>query len=296
MGKRRYHRAHRPAPDFHLEKLESRLLFSADAALLVPDAGPYEAANVAVITSDVEISSDVNTEGAESGSNAKPTDSNELIVVDAAAPDLDALLADLSVRHDKPRVVLLEAGGDVLQQLGTLLGESKDLSAVHLFSHGADGELELGGQRITTVDLLARANEISGWRGAFADGADFLIYGCDVASSADGRVFVDTLARLTQTDVAASTNLTGSSERGGDWRLEYARGEINTDVAASDELQMSYDGTLATYVVTDYGDTGTNTLRWAIEQVNAGSGSDIITFSGAGGTISLASELPAIVR
>ncbi|MFK8079395.1 MAG: DUF4347 domain-containing protein, partial [Granulosicoccus sp.] len=235
MSRRKHRRNKYSAPDFQVETLETRTLYSADAALLAADAVSLETAEVSMITGDGDLAADEAVQAADSASAATSEDSTELVIIDAQAPDLEALLADFHDRENRPRVVVLEGGGDVLQQVGTLLGESKELSAVHLFSHGSDGELQLGGQRITTLDLLARVNEISGWRGAFAEGADFLIYGCDVASSADGRVFVDTLARLTQTDVAASTDLTGSAARGGDWQLEYARGEISTNVAASDQ-------------------------------------------------------------
>jgi len=298
MRKRSYQPTHRPAPDYHLETLESRLLFSADAALVVADAGPHEAANVAVITSDVEISSEVNTQGTVSGAKALSTDANELVIIDAAVPDLDALLADFSALHDKPQVALLEAGGDALHQLGKLISESKGLTAVHIFSHGIDGELALGGERITTLDLLAQANEISDWGGAFVEGADILIYGCDVAASADGRNFVDTLARLTSTDVAASSDIAGAASRGGNWQLEYQHGYVQTDVVVSAKLQQDYEQTLATYTVTLLTDNATTTevgsLRWAIEQANTGSG-DIIRFS-TSGTIMLDGVLPTITR
>jgi hypothetical protein len=62
-----------------------------------------------------------------------------------------------------------------------------------------------------------------------ADG-DILLYGCDVA--ADNREFIDTLAALTQADVAASTDATGSAVLGGDWLLEANAGPIETRALA----------------------------------------------------------------
>jgi uncharacterized repeat protein (TIGR01451 family) len=50
----------------------------------------------------------------------------------------------------------------------------------------------------------------------------------------------------------------------------------------------------ATFTVTNTNDSGTGSLRWAIEQANAAPGRDIITGGNLGGTITLASPLPAI--
>jgi hypothetical protein len=55
------------------------------------------------------------------------------------------------------------------------------------------------------------------------------IYGCNLAASEDGKALVDSLARLTGTDVAASDDLTGSLDKGGDWELEYRQCEFLKD-------------------------------------------------------------------
>ena len=53
----------------------------------------------------------------------------------------------------------------------------------------------------------------------------------------------------------------------------------------------------ATYTVTSANDSGTNTLRWAIQQANANAGADSIVFNiggGGGRNIALATALPAL--
>ena len=62
---------------------------------------------------------------------------------------------------------------------------------------------------------------IGRWESALTADGDLLLYGCDLAVSDEGRTIVRTIGDWTGTDVAASTDLTGSAWFGGDWDLEY---------------------------------------------------------------------------
>ncbi len=282
---RRLARARLP-PEFRLETLETRVLFSADTPFSALAPGVPEAAQLVASVSGVD--------GTEVYASEAALSPRELVIIDAGVPDLDVLLTGLT-RHGEagPHVVVLEAGEDALGRLGEILAGQTGLSAVHLISHGAEGTLELGGERVTTLDLLAHAEQIAGWRDAFADGADMLLYGCDVAATAEGRSFVDTLARLTGTDVAASTDTTGALARGGDWQLEYARGEVGREMPLSAALRANYDATLDIYTVMNYNNDGSGSLREAINLANSNGAADTILFDRVG-TIELTTELPAI--
>ena len=283
-----------PPPEFRLETLETRVLFSADSPLsalgALPPAAPLESHVEAKVSSNdaVVVQSDT--------SRVVETAFRELVIIDAGVPDLDALLADFENRGaDAPKVIVLEAGQDPLASLGRILTGEQELNAVHLISHGEDGALELGGQRITVLDLLARAHEIAGWRNAFADDADLLLYGCNVAGSAEGQAFVDTLARLSGADIAASHDITGASAKGGNWALEYRNGQVQGEVAFSQQLQEDYIASFATFTVDNLNDSGAGSFRQAIIDSNASGTSDLIQFSVAG-TIDVLSELPAITN
>jgi len=106
-----------------------------------------------------------------------------LFSADAALPDLATLLDDLahSGYADK-QVVVLDAETDALTQISKILAEKRGVTALHVMSHGSRGVLELAGQRIETLDLLSRADELAQWRVALAPGADVLLYGCEVAA------------------------------------------------------------------------------------------------------------------
>ncbi|MCY2944268.1 MAG: DUF4347 domain-containing protein, partial [Planctomycetota bacterium] len=126
------------------------------------------------------------------------------------------------------QVLVLDAGHDALDQVTNYLNKqaSARFNTVRVIGHGSDGALLLGDQIINQETLNQRASQISGWNRALTPGADMLLYGCSVASTADGQSFVNRLARLTGADVAASTDTTGSATLGGNLVLEYATGAI----------------------------------------------------------------------
>ena len=229
-------------PAFHLETLERRILFSADAALTALDVVPEPQAEL-VLLRQSETDEAVDGDTVE----ASHLQASELVIVDAALPDLASLLDDLAHSgYADTQVVVLDAESDALTQISEILAEQRGVTTLHVMSHGSRGVLELAGQSIETLDLLSRADELAQWRVALAPGADVLIYGCEVAADGQGRQFVDTMARLTGADVSASDDLTGSAEKGGDWQLEYRHGNVQSNVALSPELQRDYVGTLVT--------------------------------------------------
>jgi hypothetical protein len=116
---------------------------------------------------------------------------------------------------------------------------------------------------------------LQGWRNALSEKADIVLYGCDVAAGS-GSDFVDRLGELTGADIAASTDRTG---RGGNWNLEFAKGDIEAPLALNPQAIADYRGTLATVTVTNNNDSGPGSLR------------DAIASSAAGDTIQFASSL-----
>ena len=141
-------------------------------------------------------------------------------------------------------VVILDAHRDGIEQINEALASFNKLDAVHIVSHGDDGQLQLGATQLNQTTLRDRTSEISSWKQAFSDDGDLLIYGCNLAETADGKTLVNQLSQLTATDVAASDDLTGNNLLGGDWELEYEAGEIETEIAFSEHVQDDWQGTL----------------------------------------------------
>ena len=72
-----------------------------------------------------------------------------------------------------------------------------------------------------------------------------MIYGCNFGEGEAGQAAAVRLAELTGADIAASDDLTGSTELGGDWDLEVQTGTIETVVAFNAEVRQVWSGVLA---------------------------------------------------
>ena len=63
---------------------------------------------------------------------------------------------------------------------------------MHILSHGDSGTLQLGSSEISTETLWQSAQSLTGWSGSFVDGADILVYGCDLLLTDSGGIQEET--------------------------------------------------------------------------------------------------------
>jgi hypothetical protein len=238
-------------PNHTLEPMEPRLLFSAGLeGVLAADALTTTTASLspeliqqlsteAPVTSDVQSDADI---------------SHELVFIDTDTPDYEQLVEDLLADQDESRrigIVLLDNNRDGIEQITDILSKFENLDAVHIISHGGDGTIDLGGSTLDGESLEANAERITGWSKSFSESGDLLIYGCDLAATENGQSLIDNLATLTGADVAASDDLTGNAQLGGDWELEYRTGAIETELAVSTQAQTAFEAVLVTETVRD---------------------------------------------
>ncbi len=170
----------------------------------------------------------------------------QLIFVDESVDNYQSLVDDILHRRDRDsfEIVRLSADKDGVSQISEYLAERRDVSAVHIVSHGSDGQLRLGSTSLSQETLQGYAGEIALWSDSLTSSADLLIYGCDLAATADGEFLVQAISKLTGADVAASDDATGHKDLGGDWLLEYTIGDVSTDVAFGYAAQASWYRTL----------------------------------------------------
>ncbi|MFO1006751.1 MAG: Ig-like domain-containing protein [Planctomycetaceae bacterium] len=219
-----------------ISQLEDRLLFDA-----VPDAAALAAASDATPSPQPSESQSTQT-------STQQQVSHELIIIDPRVADADQLLSDLIAGQPNRsfEVRYLNQTEDGVEQITRLLESSTaTYDAVHVFSHGQPGQIELGSTRLSSTNLTEYAAEIARWGNSLTADADLLFYGCDVAKSADGVQMLEEISLLSGADVAASTDATGHASRGGDWDLELHTGAIETSVAVSEESQQNWRHVLA---------------------------------------------------
>ncbi|WP_088889424.1 DUF4347 domain-containing protein [Leptolyngbya ohadii] len=151
------------------------------------------------------------------------------------------------------KVVLLDSTRDGILQITEALERYDRVSGVHIVSHGRSGELKLGSASVDLKTLNQRGDELTNWSKTLAPDADILLYACNTAEGESGRAFVTALAKLTDADIAASTDLTGSANLGGDWNLEVNSGAIESSVIFQPVILEAYEGVFANFAFTTFG-------------------------------------------
>lgn len=216
-------------------ELESRLCFSQTPAGLVvpepiwdgtPDLVCTPHANDAVVVVQLD-------QPEEWKLRAQNRLQQELVIIDSAVSDREQIIAEFLTRSDgnPVSIFVLDGTRDGVMQISEVLAHFDRVSAVHLFSHGAAGRLQLGNAQLTNETLSQYVSQLTRWQDALTSDADLLIYGCDVAATEDGEELLEAIHVLTSADVAASADLTGNASLGGDWELEFHAGDVQTPVS-----------------------------------------------------------------
>ena len=186
-----------------------------------------------------------------------------LVFIDSGVDEAKRLRAGTI---DGATLFLLDASRDGLQQITETLANQHNVASVHLITHGAAGQLQLGDHRISIQELDLRAKELRSWSKSLTANADILFYGCNLGAGHQGARFVQKIAELTGADVTASIDVTGDQRRGGDWDLEHKVGLVQSELVLSPMVRDRYEGVLD---VTIYaaGATNTEQMQLLIDEV-----------------------------
>ncbi len=165
---------------------------------------------------------------------------NSIAFVDGGLHQANDLLSGIQA----DRIVFLDDPSRSIAQITAVLEQYQDLDSIHIFSHGDDAALRLGDTTLNQASLDNYQQDLSSWGAALGESGDILLYGCNLAASANGMAFVEQVSRLTDADVAASTDSTGHSSLGGDWDLEVSTGAIAAGIALDQATQANYKALL----------------------------------------------------
>jgi Domain of unknown function (DUF4347)/Cadherin-like/Right handed beta helix region len=227
------------------ESLEARLLFSADlfaAGLCAPEMDASSNVSPAVLA---QTNTPLVT---QSPADHLSTQQNvELVVIDEKVQDPATLLADIQRQSEAGRrlavlhVSSFEVGTTAITNaIAEITRNGSQVTAIHIVSHGSDGEFVIGNQTINEATVRLNPEHFSAWSLGLTNDADLLIYGCDFASTSRGQQLAQNLAAITGADVAGNSSTTGNQALGGDWSLDIQVGAIESTTAISDHAQFTW--------------------------------------------------------
>ncbi|MEG4263701.1 DUF4347 domain-containing protein, partial [Microcoleus sp. POL1_C1] len=165
----------------------------------------------------------------------------QIIFVDSSVQNYQNLIEGADANA---KIVILDNKRSGIEQITQALASERGIEAVHILSHGSPGSLKLGTDTLNDKEIKTFSTQIKQWGNALTENGDIQLYGCDVAAGETGIKFVKELSELTLADVAASNNITGNAELGGDWNLEVKTGKIQALLPLGPLAMTNYQGIL----------------------------------------------------
>ncbi|NEO83858.1 MAG: CHAT domain-containing protein [Spirulina sp. SIO3F2] len=211
---------------------------------------------------------------------------DQAVFIDARAEHPEDLLFGAEAGTVAQIIERDENGVSVISDQLAVISESvEQLESVAIVAEGNEGNFWLGNQWIRNENIAEYAAQLQTWGNALTENADILLYSCFTALGATGEALIASIADITGADVAASVDVTGSGNYGGDWQLEHSTDTIEANNPFTNKTVANWEGKLLTHTVDSLADDGSGgtTLR---EAIAAASSNDDITF-GVVGTVTL---------
>ncbi|MGF1521374.1 MAG: DUF4347 domain-containing protein [Leptolyngbyaceae cyanobacterium] len=178
---------------------------------------------------------------------------NTILFVDGAIDEYHLLLSGV---RPTIKTHLLNPAEDGVRQITRLLKNQyseNSVREIHIVSHGSPSTLYLGNTQLTLDTCDRYAWDLKSWFAQFISQSihpstkpSLVLYGCNVAASDAGKVFVNKLSDFTGANVAASKSKMGHSTLGGNWDLDYRTGTMPVSIAFSESTQQTYVGVFGT--------------------------------------------------
>ncbi len=166
----------------------------------------------------------------------------DLLFIDTNIDNYQSLFEGLNTTN----IILLDGTRNGIEQITETLTKYNEVDSIQIISHGQAGAIQLGSTQLNTSNLDSYSADMAMWSESLRENGDILLLGCNVGAGTIGENFVTNLSQLTNADIAASDDLTGNSNLGGDWDLEIATGEIEAEIAIDEATKNTYDSVLET--------------------------------------------------
>ena len=141
------------------------------------------------------------------------TSAKHLVFIDENLSDIKFIIESLP---EGSHWFTVSGSIDGISQIEKIAKDYKNLDSIQIVSHGNSGALAIGSTELTNHNLSHYQTSLSEIGRSLSSDGDLLIYGCNLAASENGEKLINGIAEYTLADVAASTDLTGSSDLGGD--------------------------------------------------------------------------------
>ena len=151
--------------------------------------------------------------------NHQLNNKKEVAFIDSNVKDKQTLIDSLDENID---IYIIDNESNGFDQIAEILKDKNGIDAIHILSHGSEGQITLGNSVINSESLNTLNDTLSNIGSSLTQNGDILLYGCNVSENGNGKDFVNKLAELTNADVAASDDITGAQSLSGDWDLEYS--------------------------------------------------------------------------
>ncbi|WP_227657486.1 DUF4347 domain-containing protein [Candidatus Magnetaquicoccus inordinatus] len=179
---------------------------------------------------------------------ANPTPAaTQVVVIDSRVDHVEVIRAALT---PQTRVVVIDGKKDGLQAVVDALAGERDLASISILSHGAPGEVTIGTDLITSDALANHGKTLQELGSHLADNGTLNLYGCFVGNGDVGASFLTALQQVIGHDVAASTDATGASDKGGNWTLESTTGSQPQTLFADPSALDAYKDLLPSNITT----------------------------------------------
>lgn len=159
-----------------------------------------------------------------------------IVFIDKGVENYQMLVAGVT---GQTNTITLESDRDGIKQITEVLAQRSNINAIHIISHGSPGCLYLGNYQLSLDTINNYIWDLQQWQG------DIFLYGCNVAAGDAGAEFLQRLQKITNANIAASANLTGSAALGGDWELEVRLGEMQSTRVFVEAIATNYNSVFA---------------------------------------------------
>jgi len=165
----------------------------------------------------------------------KSNHKSQIVFIDSQVDHSETLLNHVNKNTE---VFVINPDEDGVAQITAALKQYQEVSEIHIVSHGSPGCLYLGNTELSLATLEKYSSQLKQWQG------NLLLYGCNVAAGDAGEELIAKLHKITQANIAASTQRFGNVAKGGSWELDYCLGEIKPEIVFSPSVQKAYTGVL----------------------------------------------------